>query len=176
MATTASSSGPPDAGGRAPGPEDFAAFYRRELAGLVVLARALAGAAAAEDVAQEAMLVACRRWEHVQRMASPVGWVHVVCMRTAVSLVRRRTVEARVLRRLGRPSPGEPPDDDEFWALVRTLPQRQAQAVALRYALDLSVTDIAQTLGCSEGTVKAHLARGRATLAQVLAASEEAGR
>lgn len=159
------------------GPEDFAAFYRHELGGLVVLARALAGQAVAEDVAQEAMLVACRRWDHVQRLGSPEGWVRGVCMHKAVSLVRRRSVESRALRRIGRP-PSTPDvrDDDEFWALVRTLPERQAQAVALHYALDLSIADIALTLGCAEGTVKAHLARARASLAQILAESEEAGR
>ena len=161
----------------APGPEDFAAFYRRELGGLVVLARALAGQAVAEDVAQEAMLVTCRRWDQVQRLASPAGWARGVCMHKAVSVVRRRSVEDRALRRIGRPAPApDVRDDDEFWALVRTLPERQAQAVALHYALDLSVLEIALTLGCAEGTVKAHLARGRASLAQVLAESEEAGR
>lgn len=161
----------------ASGPEEFSTFYRRELAGLVVLARALAGAAVAEDVAQEAMLVACRRWDHVQRLASPVGWARAVCMHKAVSVVRRRAVEERVLRRIGRPAWGpDVRDDDGFWALVRTLPPRQAQAVALHYALDLSVVDVAQTLGCAEGTVKAHLARARAALALVLAESEEVGR
>lgn len=172
-----SSAGPAAAGDGDRGPEDFESFYRRELGGLVVLARALAGQAVAEDIAQEAMLVTCRRWDHVQRLASPVGWVRGVCMHKAVSVVRRRTVEARVLRRMGRvPSPPDVADDDGFWELVRMLPERQAQVVALHYALDLSVVDVAVTLGCAEGTVKAHLARARAALAQVLAESEEAGR
>lgn len=121
----------------------------------MVLARALAGQAVAEDIAQEAMLVTCRRWDHVQRLASPVGWVRAVCLHKAVSVVRRRGVEARALRRLGRPTAAPETDDDEFWALVRTLPERQAQAVALHYALDLSIAEVAQTLGCAEGTVKA---------------------
>ena len=157
------------------GPEDFSEFYRRELPGLVVLARALAGAAVAEDVAQEAMLVACRRWDRVQRLESPVGWLRVVCMHKAVSLVRRRSVETRLLRRMGRVPlrQEEPGPSDVFWELVRTLPERQAQAVALRYALDLSVADAALAMGCAEGTVKAHLARARAALARIYAPGEE---
>lgn len=160
---------------RQPGPEDFSDFYRRELPGLVVLARALAGAAVAEDVAQEAMLVACRRWDHVQRLESPVGWLRGVCMHKAVSLARRRSVETRLLRRMSRaPQRMEEPGVNEvLWELVRTLPDRQAQAVALHYAVDLSVADVAIAMGCAEGTVKAHLARARAALAQIYAADEE---
>jgi len=163
---------------RQPGPEDFSDFYRRELPGLVVLSRALAGAAVAEDVAQEAMLVVCRRWDHVQRLESPVGWLRGVCMHKAVSLVRRRSLETRLLRRVGRvpQRPEEPGESDVLWELVRTLPDRQAQAVALHYALDLTVADVAVAMGCAEGTVKAHLARARAALAQIYAADEEVAR
>jgi RNA polymerase sigma factor (sigma-70 family) len=51
---------------------------------------------------------------------------------------------------------------------VRTLPHRQAQAVALYYLEDLSVQQIAVVLDCAEGTVKAHLAKARHTLAKRL--------
>jgi RNA polymerase sigma-70 factor (ECF subfamily) len=53
---------------------------------------------------------------------------------------------------------------EAFWAEVRRLPRRQAQAVALHYIYDLGVAEIASTLGCAEGTVKVHLSRGRAAL------------
>jgi RNA polymerase sigma-70 factor (ECF subfamily) len=150
-------------------PGDFDAFYRREFPRLVVLARALAGPAVADDVAQEAMLVAYRKWDEVQLLVSPVGWVRTVCLRKAVSVVRRRSVEQRVLRTIGsfRSDRGAPVEEDErFWSEVRRLPLRQAQAVALHYALDLAVVEIAETLGCAEGTVKSHLSRGRAALAR----------
>ena len=64
--------------------------------------------------------------------------------------------------------------DDEFWREVRQLPRRQAQVTALFYALDLSVADIAATLDCAEGTVKAHLFRARTVLAERLLPDEEA--
>ena len=44
---------------------------------------------------------------------------------------------------------------------------------ALRYVYDLSVADIATTLGCSEGTVKVHLSRGRARIAEQVARTGE---
>ena len=158
------------------GARDFDRFYRQEFPRLLVLARARAGAAIADDIAQEAMLVAYRRWGDVSVMASPAGWVRSVCLNKAVSVARRRSVEQRVLRRVGSfrtVVPTDVADDERFWSLVRLLPLRQAQAVALYYAVDLSVEEVATTLGCAEGTVKAHLSRARASLAALLAVDEE---
>lgn len=153
------------------GPEPFETFYRRQLPQLLVLARALVGPLVAEDVAQEAMLVVYRRWAAVQLLESPEGWARSVCLHKAVSLARRRTAEQRVLRQLGSFRAQEQrqlEDDERFWSLVRSLPRRQAQVVALHFALDLGVADIASTLGCAEGTVKVHLSRARAALAASL--------
>ena len=154
----------------------FEAFYRREMPGLVLLARALSGSAYADDAAQDAMLAAYRHWDQVQRFDSPVGWVRRVCANKAVSSVRRRTAEARALLRVGpRPTSREdlPDEVEEFWAQVRLLPRRQAQAVALFYLYGLSVAEVAATLGCSVGSVKVHLSRGRAALAARLGESDE---
>ena len=144
----------------------FDEFYRREMPRLVTLAGGLCGAAIAEDVAQEAMLVAFRRWGEVGRGDHAEAWVRRVCANMAVSQFRRRTIEVRALLRTARrPAPPELPATHEaFWAQLRRLPRRQAQAAALRYVYELSVHDIAETLGCSEGTVKAHLSRARHAL------------
>jgi RNA polymerase sigma-70 factor (ECF subfamily) len=149
----------------------FDVFFRGEYPRLVALARAVSGSAAAEDLAQEAMLVVYGRWPEVSRMEAPAVWVRLVCLNLSRSLLRRRLVEARAMLRLGS-RPEQPAaldaDDDDFWALVRTLPKRQAQAVALRYVCDLEVNAIAETMGCSVGSAKVHLGRARASLAQRL--------
>jgi RNA polymerase sigma-70 factor, ECF subfamily len=81
-------------------------------------------------------------------------------------------VEARALTRLaGRRQPALEPlpaEGAEFWRAVRALPTRQAQAVALYYLEDLSIAQTAVVLDCAEGTVKAHLAKARRTLARRL--------
>lgn len=157
--------------------ETFDAFYRRELPDLVAFAAALAGPAAADDIAQDAMLVAYRRWDTVSVMDVPAAWVRRVCANRAVSSLRRRGVEVRALLRLSARRPDEPPpldgDAAAFWGEVRSLPRRQAQAVALFYVYDLGVAEIARTLGCAEGTVKVHLSRGRAALADRLGSTVE---
>jgi RNA polymerase sigma-70 factor (ECF subfamily) len=148
---------------------DFDSFYRAELPRLIALARALCGAAVADDVAQEAMLAAYRRWKQVRELESPAGWVRRTCANLAVSYYRRRLLELRALTRLAsRPKPVLDPPDEQFWAAVRKLPARQAQAAALRYVYELDVADIARTLEISQGSVKQHLSRARAQLVREL--------
>jgi RNA polymerase sigma-70 factor (ECF subfamily) len=157
--------------------ESFEEFYRRELPRLLVLARALAGDGAAEDLAQEAMLTAYRQWSRIAQLASPAGYVRGICAHQSVSSVRRHLAERRAVRRLAsRPVSTADPlqaDGDRFWSEVRRLPKRQAQVTALFYALDLSVREVATTLGCAEGTVKMHLSRARSELATRLGTTEE---
>lgn len=158
--------------------ESFDDFYRRTYPGLLVLARALVGSSA-EDVAQEAMLVAYRKWHDVATMASPVGWVRRVCLHKAVSTLRRASIERRLLRRTALADTTAAAADEVaaaeyFWSLVRRLPARQAEAVALRFAVDLPVLEVAEAMGCTEGTVKAHLARAKSSLADLVTTTEGA--
>ena len=66
-----------------------------------------------------------------------------------------------------------PPEVDGFWALVRQLPPQQAAAVALYYLHDLPIAHLADALGCSEGTAKAHLYKARTALAAQLTRSPD---
>ncbi len=154
----------------------FDDFYVAELPRLVALARGLAPGHLAEDVAQEAMLVAYRRWRDVSELERPDLWVRRTCANLAVSQFRRRMVELRATAKLaGRRPPAElSPAGEEFWTAVRNLPQRQAQAAALRFVYDMPLAEIATTLGTSEGTVKQHLSRARRALAAALGATTSA--
>jgi RNA polymerase sigma-70 factor (ECF subfamily) len=156
--------------------ETFDGFYRRELASLVTLAAALAGPGVADDIAQEAMLAAYRRWDLVSGLDVPSAWVRRVCANQAVSVLRRRGAEARAVLRLGARRQQQfelAPEPDGFWSEVRRLPRRQAQTVALAYVYGMGVAEIAATLEVSPGTVKTHLSRGRAALAQTLGRTDE---
>jgi RNA polymerase sigma factor (sigma-70 family) len=158
-------------------PERFEHFYEREYPALVRLALVLSGSRhAAEDIAQEALLAAWRDWE---RLDQPLAWTRRVVANLAASTVRRRLIEARALARVAarRQQPvGElPAEAAVFWAAVRALPKRQAQAVALYYLEDLPVAEIAATLGAAEGTVRASLHKARAALARRLALDGDGG-
>lgn len=150
-------------------PEAFDVFYRRELPALVAFARALSGSSSADDIAQDSMLIAYRRWDTVSGLDLPAAWVRRVCANRCVSTLRRRGAESRALLRLrsrrDELGPMAAPHE-AFWAEVRRLPRRQAQVIALHYIYDLGVAEVATTLGCAEGTVKVHLSRARSTLAE----------
>ena len=74
----------------------------------------------------------------------------------------------RALVRTGPACGGAAGPDEAFWAEVRRLPRRQAQCIALRYVYGCPVTEVADVLGCSEGSVKQHLARAKDRLARRL--------
>lgn len=127
-----------------------------------------------EDVVQEAFIRALQRWDEVAAMDRPDLWVQRVALNLATSRLRRFATEARALSRFaGRRVVVHdrlPDGDEAFWSAVRRLPSQQAGAVALRYAADLPVVDVAAVMGLAEGTVKAHLHRARLRLAEVLTA------
>jgi RNA polymerase sigma-70 factor, ECF subfamily len=125
----------------------------------------------AEDVVQEAFARALVRWDHVGAMARPDLWVQRVALNLANSRLRRRGAEARAVARLaGRPETATSAFalEQPFWDAVRRLPAKQARVVALRYAGDLTVADIAAIVGTAEGTVKAQLHAARHRLAVLL--------
>lgn len=57
---------------------------------------------------------------------------------------------------------------DAVLQAVRGLPKRQSEVLLLRYYLDLTEVEIADTLGISTGSVKTHASRGIARLGQLL--------
>jgi RNA polymerase sigma-70 factor, ECF subfamily len=161
--------------------DGFACFYAAEYSGTLRVAYALCGSwPVAEEVTQEAFLRALGRWGEVSGMARADAWVRRVACNLATSRLRRVGAEARALARLARRRPDQVDtplagSSDRFWSLVRGLPRRQAQIVALHYAEDRSVADIATTLDLAEGTVKAHLHAARRRLAARLGTDDAEG-
>jgi RNA polymerase sigma-70 factor (ECF subfamily) len=149
--------------------EDFGAFYARDFASVVGLARVLTGSqTTAEDLAQEAFVAAYRRWVKLSDYDDPGAWVRRVVANRSVSLYRRRLSEAKALLRLRqeRSVVAEWEEStEELWRAVRRLPRRQAQVIVLRYLDGQSVAVIAVILRCSQNTVKTHLLRARKALA-----------
>ena len=124
----------------------------------------LGDAAAAEDVAAEALARAYARWPRVRDLPWRDGWVLRVVANLAIDGVRR------VRRTFVLPAP-VPMEEDEAVALrlalsaaLRALPPRQRQAVALHYLGGLTDAEVADALGISTGSVKTHISRGVAAL------------
>jgi RNA polymerase sigma-70 factor, ECF subfamily len=151
----------------------FNELYRSAYVPVLHLAYALSGSwTIAEEVAQETFL---RAFGRVDRLNNAEGWVRQVAANLARSRMRRLGAEVRAVGRLAaRPVPPSPEPEllpaefDRFWAQVRELPRRQAQAVALYYLEDRPVREVAELMGCSEGTAKALLHQARQRLARRL--------
>lgn len=158
--------------------ESFDAFYGRELPAVVAVVYALTGNRwVAEDLANDAFVATYRRWAKVSAYDRPGAFVRRVAINLAASWRRRLAAEAKALARLATARPtvvGQlDPPATEFWAQVRRLPRRQAQAVALHYVEDLAVDQIAEILGVAPATVRVHLHRARVELAAHLGESLE---
>jgi RNA polymerase sigma-70 factor (ECF subfamily) len=162
---------PPIPGGEVA--DSFDAFYEAEYWPVVRVAVALTGRwDVAEELVQDAFLALYRRWGTVSSYDAPAAWLRRVVLNNAVSNLRRRATEVRLVARLGHrrnehAPPPEPPS--RVWGLVARLPKRQAQVVVLVHVEDRSVAEVAQILECDETTVRTHLRRARLSLARELA-------
>lgn len=125
----------------------------------------------AEDIAQEALARAFRDWRKVSRMDRPDMWLNTVATNLANSYFRRNRRELDLLHDVAKPGIVEVVDSAEKVAVrqaVAHLPPKQKHALLLRYFADLTVTEIANAMGCPEGTVKSLLSRATDRLNQQL--------
>lgn len=133
----------------------------------------------AEDLVQETLLKVARRWNRVRSMDYPAGYARRILINLVLHDADRRARQrtelqphegaaeladdnaARALR--------EVDDRAEFrWALAQ-LPARQRAVLVLRYWSDLPVAEVADILGCTEGTVTSTASRAAVRLAEILA-------
>jgi RNA polymerase sigma-70 factor (ECF subfamily) len=144
----------------------YATSYRRLLGQLIGVTGSVAEA---EDVVQEAFV---RGLDHRARLLgadNPEAWLRTV----AVNLARSRWRRAQRLLGLAPRLVEEARDGDTDASLVllqalRRLPAGQREVIALHHLADLTVEQVADTLGLPTGTVKARLSRGRAALSALL--------
>lgn len=150
--------------------QELSAFCRREYPRLVgALSLYCGDAYVAEELAQEAIVRVVSNWGKVRRLAVPGAWAHRVAINLANSHFRRRLAERRAKQRLYARAALTVHQPDTSTALavrqtVASLPQRQRAVIVLRFFADLSVREVADVLGCPDGTVKSLTAKALASL------------
>jgi RNA polymerase sigma-70 factor (ECF subfamily) len=149
----------------------FDRFFREEQAALLRYCWGLTtDRDAARDIAQEAMTRAWKDWAQLDG-TRPAAWIRTV----ALNLVRSNWRAARPATVAAtQPAQVDQPVDADLVAALRALPERQREAVVLHHLGDLSVEDCAAAMGVAVPSVKSHLQRGRARLAELLADEETA--
>jgi RNA polymerase sigma-70 factor (ECF subfamily) len=149
-------------------PAELTAFVRTEHPRIVrAMTLMLDDRAVAEEIAQEALLRAASRWEHVSHLDSPGGWTHRVAVNLATSQLRRRRLERRSRPRVAR---GEvAPAADPATAIVvrqalQSLPEPQRRVLVLRHVLQWTVAEIAGLDGSTPDAVRQRLHRARTAM------------
>jgi RNA polymerase sigma-70 factor (sigma-E family) len=121
----------------------------------------------AEDLLQTALTKAYLRWDRISS-DDPEGYVRRILANTQFDWWRRRSSREQptdALPEEARPdASAEVEVRDAVLTALAGLPKRQRAVVVLRYFEDLSEAEIAQTLGCSPGTVKSAASRAMAKL------------
>lgn len=147
--------------------------HHRRLVGLAALL--VDDRQAAEDVVQDAFAALHRHWRRLRDPNAAVAYLNRAVVNGSRDALRRgRRAERATLRMVPRSEELESAEQgvvtqhqaDRMWGSVTALPMRQRQVLVLRYYLDQSELEIAETLGISRGSVKQHASRGLAALAQ----------
>ncbi|SLN18001.1 RNA polymerase sigma factor [Ruegeria meonggei] len=142
-----------------------------------VALRMLGNRAEAEDVTQDAMM---RLWQvapkWVPGQAKVSTWLYRVTLNLCVDVQRKKKPDR--LAEVPEPEDGEPSVADRMQDMARKdalqdalsqLPDRQRQAVILRHMEELPNPEIAGIMGVSTEAVESLTARGKRSLAAILA-------
>jgi RNA polymerase sigma factor (sigma-70 family) len=129
------------------------------------LAAVLAGPDDAEDCAQRAWLAALKAYPALTSTKNLRGWLLTITANAAMDGHRSRARRPLPVAELpdapaagtGRADAADPQralPDSELWDAVRSLPERQRTAIALRYVLDLEHAEIARMLGTTPAATR----------------------
>jgi len=128
----------------------------------------------AEEVVQGCFIAMHDGWHRLRDEDKALSYLKQAVVNRSKSVLRHRSV---VDRNAPKPAPDMPSAEQgaisrlERSAVItalRGLPDRQRQALVLRYYADMSEAQIAEMMGISKGAVKSHTARGMSSLRAVL--------
>lgn len=126
------------------------------------------------DCYQETVIAALRAWPPPHE-GNIRAWFFTVAHRKAIDLGRaagRRALPVAEVPERGHPEADVVPAvdlDGDVWAAVRSLPEKQKLAVALRHGEDWGYADIASVLDCTEAAARQNVKAGLNRLKEILA-------
>jgi RNA polymerase sigma factor (sigma-70 family) len=160
------------------------AVWRIESPRLIAgLARITADVGAAEELAQDALVIALEQWPLRGVPAGPGAWLMATAKHRAIDLVRRRASYERKLQEIGRDAASWPEHDGEpdvdamddqigddllrliFISCHPVLSPQARAALTLRLLCGLTAAEIARAFLVPEPTVAQRITRAKRTLA-----------
>jgi RNA polymerase sigma-70 factor (sigma-E family) len=151
--------------------ELYAEHYRSLVRLAAVLVR---DTPTAEEIVQDAFVAMHGAWPRLQDEQKALAYLRQTVVNQSRSVLRHRAVVSPSLQKGPPDRPGAARDAlvalkrDSVRATLRDLPDRQREAIVLRYYADLSEEEIAAAMGISRGAVRSHTARGMSALRAAL--------
>lgn len=146
--------------------ESFTAFMQEAQPSLLRTAYFLTGSGdAARELVQDALVRAYLAWPGI-RAETALAYTRRILVNRHVDYARRAYREVISDRVIDRAIDADLSqlDRDVVVRLLAQLPEQQRSVVVLRYCVDLSERQTAQTLGVSVGSVKSAASRGLAAM------------
>lgn len=150
-------------------------LYAQQYKSLVRLAAMLVrDTPSAEEVVQEAFIAMHEGWHRLKDSEKALAYLRQAVVNRSRSVLRHRMV---VEKNAPKPAPDMPSAEHGALAMLersaviaalRELPDRQREALVLRYYADLSEAQIAAAMKITPGAVKSHTSRGMAALRAAL--------
>lgn len=162
----------------------FEEFLRARLPALLRYAAVLTGDEhRAEDLMQDVLVKAERKWRRIRRLDSPEAYVRRMVTNEFLSWRRRRSSgevpfspdALRTVAGVTGDHASAHGDRDQVQAGISALPPRQRVALTLRYYEDRSYAEIGELIGCTEGTARSHVSRALTALRVDLSAQAVEG-
>jgi RNA polymerase sigma-70 factor (sigma-E family) len=128
----------------------------------------------AEEVVQDAFIAMHDGWDRLRDTERALAYMRQAVVNRSRSVLRHRMV---VEKNQQKPPPDMPSAEhgaltllerSAVIAALRGLPERQREALVLRYYADLSEAEIAAAMRISRGAVKSHTSRGMAAMRAAL--------
>jgi RNA polymerase sigma-70 factor (ECF subfamily) len=133
------------------------------------------------DLTEEAFIRALKAYPRFRGDAEPFTWLYRIALNVLKKRHRKGARRAELMREHQEREPALTAETTtavhevlarERAALVREaiaeLPTVFGEAITLRYIDEMSYEEISATVGCSIGTVKSRIARGKSLLARLL--------
>lgn len=126
----------------------------------------------AEDAVQETFVKAYRNWAQFRGESSEKNWLCRIAVNTCRDMRRSgwfRHNDRRITLDM-LPEPIAPPQEEhvDMVTAVMELPQKYREVLMLYYYQDMTLREIAETLGIAESNVSGRLKKARALMRKVL--------
>lgn len=157
-------------------PIEFAAFSEAQYDRLARALYLVTGdPVEAEDLAQEALVRVYERWDQVQGVEDPTGYLYRTALNTHRSRLQRLRVRAkRLVEGRSSPDPAVGAETrDTLGRALAELPDGQREAVVLVGWVGLTAEEAGRLLGIDPVSVRVRLSRARAALRKGFGETDE---